>query len=100
VNVLVAHPKKARLIAENRLKNDRSDSMCLAELARLDALPTSYIPPDDVAVVRELVRRRAFLVRVRTSIKNRIVSALAYEGIDPPGDFSVFSRRGWSGLES
>jgi len=23
VNVLVAHPKKARLIAENRLKNDR-----------------------------------------------------------------------------
>jgi len=28
VNVLVAHPKKVRLIAENRLKNDRSDSMC------------------------------------------------------------------------
>jgi len=54
---------------------------------------TSYIPSDDVAVVRELVRGRAFLVRVRTSIKNRIVAALAYEGIDTPRDFRVFSKR-------
>jgi len=52
MNVLVAHPKKTRLIAEDRLKNDRGDSMCLAELAGLDALPTSYIPTDEVAVVR------------------------------------------------
>ncbi|GBC72013.1 hypothetical protein HRbin02_01802 [Candidatus Calditenuaceae archaeon HR02] len=60
LNVMVAHPRKTRLIAENRLKSDRSDSKCLAELARLGALPMSYIPEGEIARVRELVRRRAY----------------------------------------
>ncbi|GBC70408.1 hypothetical protein HRbin02_00175 [Candidatus Calditenuaceae archaeon HR02] len=42
--VIVAHPRKTRLIAENRLKGGGRDSKCLAELARLGALPSSYIP--------------------------------------------------------
>ncbi|GBC69617.1 hypothetical protein HRbin01_01319 [archaeon HR01] len=50
------------MIGENRLKSDRGDSRCLAELARLGALPSSYMPEGWVARVGELVRRRAFLV--------------------------------------
>ncbi|GBC70409.1 hypothetical protein HRbin02_00176 [Candidatus Calditenuaceae archaeon HR02] len=32
-----------------------------------------------VARVRELVRRRAFLVRIRTRVKNRIIATLVLE---------------------
>jgi transposase len=64
-DVLVSHPKKTRYIAEARIKSDRVDSKALAELLRLDSLPESYMPPPEVAMLREKVRRRAFLVRAR-----------------------------------
>ncbi len=48
-DVTVSHPRKTRLIAEARIKSDRVDSRALAELLRLDSLPTSYIPPRDIA---------------------------------------------------
>ncbi|GBC68578.1 hypothetical protein HRbin01_00261 [archaeon HR01] len=100
LEVLVAHPRKTRLIAENRLKGDGSDSKCLAELARLGALPSSYIPAGDVAGMRELVRRRAFLVGIRTRVKNRIIATLAPEGIETPRDFKLFTRSGLDWLKS
>ena len=54
-------PILRRLIAESRIKTDRVDA--LAELIRLDALPPSYMPDEDTASLREMVRRRALLVR-------------------------------------
>jgi len=62
-DVLVSHPKKTRYIAEARIKSDRVYSKALAELLRLDSLPNSYIPPKELADLRERVRHRAFLVR-------------------------------------
>ena len=59
----VSHPKKTRYIAEARIKCDRVDSRAIAELVRLDALPLSYVPPEEIAKLREKVRRRAFLVQ-------------------------------------
>jgi len=56
-------PKKTRNIAEARIKTDWIDSQALAELLRLNSLPESYMPPPDIAMLREKVRRRAFLVR-------------------------------------
>src|SRR4030042_2504610 len=44
-DVTVSHPRKTRLIAEARIKSDRVDSRALAELLRLDSLPTSYLTP-------------------------------------------------------
>jgi transposase len=41
--ILVSHPKKTRLVAESRIKTDRVDSWAVTELARLDALPLSYM---------------------------------------------------------
>jgi hypothetical protein len=57
--ILVSHPKKTRLVAESRIKTDRVDSWAVTELARLNALPLSYMPPDDIAALREKVRRGA-----------------------------------------
>jgi len=71
--ILVSHPKKTRLIAESRIKTDRVDSRAVTELARIDALPLSYVPPDDIAALREKVRRRAFLVRMRSKLNHYLL---------------------------
>jgi len=102
-NVLVSHPKKTRLIAESRIKTDRVDSWALTELARLDALPLSYVPPDDVAALREKVRRRAFMVRMRSKLKVKIKADLTINGLTPPSEYGLFTRKGleWlHGLQS
>ena len=93
-NVTVSHPKKTRYIAEARIKSDRVDSKALAELLRLDSLPESYIPPPDIAELRERIRRRAFLVRQRAKLKVKIRGVLAYEGVKPPGHHGLFTRKG------
>jgi len=74
--VEVSHPKKTRYIAEARIKSDKVDSRAIAELVRLDALPKSYMPPPEVAVLREKVRRRAFLVK-RAKLMTKIRGVLA-----------------------
>jgi len=91
-DVLVSHPKKTRYIAEARIKTDRVDSRALAELLRLNLLPESYVPPPYIAELREKVRRRAFLVRQQTKLQVR--RTLTYEGVKPPKEYGLFTRKG------
>ena len=56
-DVLVSHPKKTRYIAEAKIKSDRVDSKAIAELLRLDALPSAYIPDKETAILREIELR-------------------------------------------
>jgi transposase len=79
--VILSHPLKTRLIAESRIKTDLVDSKVLAELLRLDALPVSYVPPEEISSLREMVRRRAYLVRERTKLRVKIRDCLVYNGI-------------------
>jgi len=80
LDVRIVNPFKTRLIAENRLKHDKIDATILAELLRADFLPESYWAPDEVCRLRELVRHRAYLVRLRTSVKNRIHGTFGRNG--------------------
>jgi transposase len=98
--ILVSHPKKTRLIAEARIKTDRVDSWALTELARLDALPLSYMPPDDIAALREKVRRRAFPVRMRSKLKVKIRAQLVVNGLTPPSEHGLFTSKGLEWLRS
>ena len=93
-DVTVSHPKKTRYIAEARIESDRVDSKALAELLRLDSLPESYIPPEELADLRERIRRRAFLVRQGTKLKVKIRDVLAYEGVKPPTEYGLYTRKG------
>jgi transposase len=77
----LAHPIKTRAIAEAKIKTDRIDSSILAHLLRADLLPTSYIPPKQIRDIREVLRYRASLVSLRTSIKNKIRAILSKNGI-------------------
>ena len=80
LDVRIVNPFKTRLIAENRLKHDKIDATILAELLRADFLPESYWAPDEVCRLRELVRHRTYLVRLRTSVKNRIHGTFGRNG--------------------
>jgi transposase len=92
--VSVSHPKKTRYIAEAKIKSDRVDSKAIAELVRLDALPLAYIPDEETAMLREKVRRRAFLVRERVKLRTKIKSILTYQGIKNPSTYGLFTRKG------
>jgi len=57
-------------------------------------LPTSYIPPRELAELREKIRRRAFLVRQNIKLKVKIRDVLAYEGVKPPTGYGLFTKKG------
>ena len=79
--IYLAHPLKTRAIAEARIKTDKIDSAILAHLLRANLLPTSYIPPREIRDVREILRYRASLVSLRTSIKNKVHAILSKNGV-------------------
>jgi len=63
-------------------------------------LPQSYVPPPEIAALREKVRRRAFLVRERAKLMTKIRGVLVYEGVKPPEGLSLFTRKGVDWLRS
>jgi len=81
MEVKIVNPLAVGLIARNRLKTDKADSKILAELLRNGFLPECYRAPAKIRNMRETVRFRQKLVRIRTIIKNRMHSLLAKEGI-------------------
>ena len=50
-----------------KFSNDETDAFHLAHLMRLKILPTGYIYPKEQRAVRDLLRKRSFLVRHRTA---------------------------------
>lgn len=98
LSVKLADPGKSKLIAASRLKNDKVDSTILAELLRSDFLPTAYLAPKETRELREFVRGRIFLVRMRTKIKNRIHSIVAKQGLRHSST-DLFGRKGLRWLE-
>jgi len=66
--VRLANPGAVKQYTGLKDANDDSDAGFLAELARLQILPTGYIYPPEERPVRDLLRRRGLLVRHRTSL--------------------------------
>ena len=93
--VLLAHPKKLRVIAESTRKSDRLDAQVLAEFLALDMVPTSYRPTPRQRDHRQLVRQRDRIQRRLTSVKNRIRRLLSNYNADRP---SLFTREGLDSL--
>jgi len=70
--VEVADARRVRGIAPLACKTDRVDARVLAELSRRDLVPALWIPSLEERELRERLRRRAHLVRLRTSALNRV----------------------------
>lgn len=92
--VVLAHPLRVRAIASARIKTDRIDATTLAHLLRADLIPQAYIPPPSVRTWRELVRHRAFLVRLQTRVKNRVHALLVKQGVALPDVSDLFGVAG------
>lgn len=70
--VRVADARQVKLIWQARSKTDPIDARKLAELLRVNLFPGIWIPDPDTRRRRQLLHGRAFLVRQRTRIRNRI----------------------------
>ncbi|HJH27634.1 MAG TPA: hypothetical protein C5S37_12930 [Methanophagales archaeon] len=74
IDVHLAHPVYVMPFAKKQAKTDKVDARVLAQLLRMDYLPESYVPGEDMRDLRTIVRHRASLVRLRTSIKNALLT--------------------------
>jgi transposase len=79
--VQVAHARKVRDVAPLACKTDKVDARVLAELCRRDLVPELWIPSLDDRALRERLRRRTHLVRLRASAMNRIFGLLTQWGL-------------------
>lgn len=75
--VTLAHPLKVRAIADAKIKNDKIDSKVLADLLRANLIPEAYAPSKETRYKKSVLRYRASLVSLRTSVKNKIHAILA-----------------------
>ncbi len=92
----VLDARRLRIIAESVVKCDAVDARVLNELARSNLkLPVCYMPDDEEFALREHLRSRSDLVRLRTMTKNRIHALLHRRGILTPrgGLFTLDGRR-------
>src|SRR5438552_73209 len=79
MDVFACHPQNIfRVLGK---KNDETDAGFLVDAYRINALPRSYVPPQEIRRLRRMARHRAFLTRERTRIKNRAHSIFKRRGI-------------------
>jgi len=87
--IVLAHPKKLRVIAESTRKSDKIDARLLAEFLALDMIPQAYRPTPRQREHRVLVRQRCYLQRRITSIRNKIRRILSDYNADRPDLFTA-----------
>jgi transposase len=87
--IVLAHPKKLRVIAESTRKSDKIDARLLAEFLALDMIPQAYRPTPRQREHRVLMRHRCYLQRRITSIRNKIRRILSDYNADRPDLFTV-----------
>lgn len=99
--VQVAHARKVRDVAPLACKTDKVDARVLAELCRRDLVPELWVPSIADRALRERLRRRAHLVKARTSARNRIFGLLTQFGLRisfarlrKPGAIELLESRG------
>ena len=80
----LAHPMRTKAIASARVKTDAVDARTLAHLLRADLLPEAHIAPRELRDLRDLLRHRVALTRMRSALKTRVSAVLAKNGIQRP----------------
>src|SRR2546426_8683366 len=78
--VEIADAQRVRGLAPLACKTDRIDARVLAELSRLELVPTIWLPTERVRAERERARFRLHLVRHRSSLKQRVHAILLAHG--------------------
>ena len=87
--VVLANPKKLRVIAESTKKTDRLDAQVLAEFLVRDMIPESYMPTPRQRQHRGLVRHRQYIRDRMTSVRCKIRRILGDYNADRKDLFSI-----------
>jgi len=95
--IVLAHPKKIRIIAESMKKTDRHDAYFLAWLLSQDSVPEASRPTPRQREYQHLVSHRRYLVQMRTKIRVQIRSILAARNLDVK---ALFTRKGREYVET
>jgi len=74
--LVLADARQARALAGRRLKTDREDSLNIAELLSAGRLPTSYAPPLEVQILRDITRHRNGFSRQHARVLHRVKSIM------------------------
>ncbi len=75
--VHLANPSAIQRYSGMKHADDKHDAFWLAEMLRLGILPEGYIYPKEERPVRDLLRKRGHLVRLRTSLVNSLQNILS-----------------------
>lgn len=94
VEVTLAHAQKVRAIADAKIKTDSIDAHTLARLLQADLIPEVHVPSKEVRQHKDVLRQRCWLVKVRTTIKNRIHALLDRNHVDTTGYADIFGKSG------
>jgi transposase len=89
--VVLAHPKKLRVIAESKHKTDKIDARVLAEFLAMEMIPEAYRPSPRVRQHRVLTRHRLWIQGRITSIKCKFRYKLSHYNADLA---ELFTKRG------
>ena len=82
--LVLAHPKKLRVIAESKNKSDQLDAQVLADFLALGMIPEAYRPNLRQRQHRALVRQRCFVKKNLTRVRNKIRRILSDYNADRP----------------
>jgi len=77
IDVTLSNPVQTKAIAYARVKNDKVDAKMLSRLLENDLIPEAWIPSPEERQIREMLRMRLRLVKIRTMTKNVVRSSLA-----------------------
>ena len=80
-DVQVAQAREVRDVAPLACKTDKVDAGVLAELCGRELVPLLWVPSLDERALRERLRRRMQLVRLRASAMNRVFGLLTQWGL-------------------
>lgn len=80
--LIVAHPEMLKAITAAKKKNDRADAEKICDLLRVDLLPQCYMAPEEMRELRRVLRYRNHVVRMATTVKNKMSGLLMEVGAE------------------
>ncbi|MEO8399793.1 MAG: IS110 family transposase [Ignavibacteriaceae bacterium] len=84
IPLILAHAKYVKAIAYAKVKTDKVDSHTLAQLLRMDYIPTAHKISAENRLLRDALRARLKIVQRHTSITNSMQLLLAKYNYDSP----------------
>ena len=86
IDLVLAHAKYLKAISYAKVKTDKVDSQTLANLLRIDMIPTAHQIAPQLRGLRDLMRARLKLVQKNTSCQNSIHRLMGKYNLTIPDD--------------